>query len=366
MKVAYITPEFLTEDNFDGGLSNYLYKTSLHLKKFQIEPYIIVSSNKDEEILFEGIKVFKVKIKEIILFKILNKITRYKIYTSLSFVNTSLQLVKRVKNLNKIYNFDIIQHPSFLTSCIFKIKNKPNIVRISSYWKNYFKESGRKISIDDKILIFLEKLSIKKADYVFCPSLLFKKLINLDINKEIKIIETPINIIKPEMDPKIFEKKLIGKKYILFFGTLSYKKGLITVKEMLFDFLKKYSEYYFVFVGRDEGYLGKKIIDYLRESADIFQSRIIYLGKLKHEQLFPIINKADFIIIPSRIDNFPNTCLESMYLKKIDEIMNLDDVDKKKIQEAAYKKILDFRPEITIKKLINYYNSVLNDYKKNK
>lgn len=45
--------------------------------------------------------------------------------------------------------------------------------------------------------------------------------------------------------------------------------------------------------------------------------RVIFLGKLNQEELFPIVRHALFCVMPSRIDNLPNTCIEAMALGKV-------------------------------------------------
>ena len=64
MKIAFLTPEFVTEYGFGGGLGNYLNRFTKELVKRGHQVEIFVSSQKPEEtilgveisILFYGIK----------------------------------------------------------------------------------------------------------------------------------------------------------------------------------------------------------------------------------------------------------------------------------------------------------------------
>ena len=108
----------------------------------------------------------------------------------------------------------------------------------------------------------------------------------------------------------------------------------------------------------------------------------------------PVIKNADFILMPSRIENFPNACVESMSLSKIviaskgisfeqlindkengflfenanskdllkviEQVLNLSKERKKEIEKNAKKTVERLHPDITVKKLINYYQSIIN------
>jgi len=55
----------------------------------------------------------------------------------------------------------------------------------------------------------------------------------------------------------------------------------------------------------------------LKKGAGEDRERLHVLGVLPRETLRPIIRAADAVILPSRIDNYPNTCLEAQALGKI-------------------------------------------------
>jgi glycosyltransferase involved in cell wall biosynthesis len=42
------------------------------------------------------------------------------------------------------------------------------------------------------------------------------------------------------------------------------------------------------------------------------RGRVLYLGKMRHAQLLPVLQHARAVVLPSRMDNLPNTCIEAM------------------------------------------------------
>ena len=55
----------------------------------------------------------------------------------------------------------------------------------------------------------------------------------------------------------------------------------------------------------------------MRQKLGENQHRMLYLGVLNQQQLYPIIRHAEAVLIPSLVDNLPNTCLEALALDKI-------------------------------------------------
>src|SRR6185503_2715013 len=71
-------------------------------------------------------------------------------------------------------------------------------------------------------------------------------------------------------------------------------------------------------VGRDmETSLASSMAGYARAQCGSSAARLIMLENLPHSQLYPVIAGAQFIVLPSLIDNSPNACLEAMGLGKV-------------------------------------------------
>ena len=135
------------------------------------------------------------------------------------------------------------------------------------------------------------------------------------------------------------------------------------------------------------------IINSILLKSGIHKNRIFHFEKMSHDKLYPIIKNSIAVILPSRIDNFPNTCLESMALGKIvvgtkktsfdeiitdevngflclknnainllytiNKVLNLTSKEKEKIENNALKKIQEFSSEKIFPILLNYYQSLI-------
>lgn len=188
-------------------------------------------------------------------------------------------------------------------------------------------------------------------------------------------------------------EQLKEKKYALFFGRLYFEKGVLTIAGCIEKFLKNNSEYYFVFAGDVTFINGKSAAKILSDAAGAYRERVIFLGELSHERLYPVIQQSDFVVLPSTMENLSNACIETMsfskivigtdgasfeqlidhgvsgllcrigdsedLLDKMQEAVNMPEEMKTKMGDMAYKRIRQLRPEVTVRQLVRFYESVI-------
>ena len=145
---------------------------------------------------------------------------------------------------------------------------------------------------------------------------------------------------------------------------------------------------------------GKDCIELLMEKAGKYKDRVIIWGALPHQQLYPIIMEADFIVLPSLMENLSNACIEAMYFKKVvigtdgasfeqliqhkrngllckiadsqdllhkmQEAASMDTESKRQMGRKARDRIDRLRPEYAVRRLLQFYNCVLENNQKYK
>ncbi|GEN36721.1 glycosyltransferase family 4 protein [Aneurinibacillus danicus] len=395
MRIAFVTTEYVTENDYDGGLANYLYRVCLSLKKMGHQPIVVVSSNRTEKIMHNGVEVHRVRV-----LPPHNKFTRMtggKMPIALIWMQISRELNKTVRRIHKENSLSIIQYASCAATALFRVKEIPAVIRLSSYQPLLHKGYGITAPTEDqKRLEELETKAFRKVDGLFGPS----RVIGLEVQKatniKVDIIETPFVLDAEILDRNPYNQWISGKKYVLFFGTLGILKGVATIAEIIHSLLARNKDLFFVFIGKDFGYRGRTMIEFVREKAREHKGRVIHLGKMPHSQLYPILSRAELVVLPSRTDNFPNTCLEAMAHKKIvigtkgtsfeqlitdgvngflverdnpfdllqtiEKALSLDGQKKRVLEEAAYNRILRLSPDIVVKELVDYYKKIMTSF----
>jgi len=66
----------------------------------------------------------------------------------------------------------------------------------------------------------LEKYSMRRSPFLYSPSELFAKKIGVVCERQVEVIRPPIFHEEVDEDNREYEKKLKGKKYFLFFGSI--------------------------------------------------------------------------------------------------------------------------------------------------
>ena len=384
MNIAFVTPEYVTEfDVFDGGLANYLRRNALSLIILGHKPIIIVGSNENSIQVQNNIEVHKVRISK-------------KGNSSLYWIEQSYILNQYLEKLCTITRIDIIQYSSFSGIGYFRNYRVPCVVRISSFHPLLSSRYERVRDVEDFKLELIEKTGLLKSDAVYGPSKLIAKDIKDSYGIDATIIESPYIKDTFEFDYTLYNDILNGQPYFLYFGSVGLLKGCKTIADILPEFFEKYDNIKFCFIGKDAGYQGRSMMEYILHKAGKYKENVKYLDRLKHNLLFPFIENAQCLVLPSRIDNFPNTCIEAMALGKIVigtkntgfdqlitngvngflceadnpvsllnsiEIVNgLTKEEKEIISANAKARIAMLSPVIKVPELIDYYKQVIDNF----
>ncbi len=310
MNILYAANGYVDRGIPKDGFPMYIYKVSHALKDMGHTPVIVYCSDRDSCRVEDGIKIYGVKCR------IVN--TAYS-WLNVFFASAcrSYYLNNRLKELIKLENIDIIQFTSLNAISLLYNGKTPAIMRLSSYTRkqNPTYDSMERCSVF--VASVLEIFAGKRCRAVFAPSNVMADAYQKDFKKRTYVIETPyIQDVKVH-DNSFYDTHLEGKKYALFFGRIYYAKGITVIAKILERFLECHEDYYFVFIGDALSVNGRPAVDIIMKGAGRCKNRVMIGKPLEHIKLYPVIEHAEFVVLPSIIDNFPNACLEAMSLSKV-------------------------------------------------
>ncbi len=394
MRIALAAPEYVTEQTFTGGLANYLHRVAMSLSGMGHQPVIFVSAGVDEALTHDGVEVHRVDISNR-CFRLLNAITQNRVGMSLHLIAQSRALNRRIRQVHRQKPFDIVQYSHLGALGLFAPREIPQVVRLSGYqplWHGM--GDGCTDRLKGRQQYFFEKRALCRTGRVFGPSRVIADFVSKDIGRPIEVIESPFLVETDSVNDEVYRERLEGTDYLIFVGTLNMLKGIGAIADMLHELLSGRPELRFVFVGRNRTHPGgRTMMDHLWEKAGEHRGRVWYLGTMTHEYLYPLLAGAAAAVLPSRIDNFPNTCLEAMghgrvvvgtrgtsfeqlitdgengflcraddpaeLLRTVEKALDISPEERKRMGEKARERIHELRPEKTVGQLVALYEEVI-------
>lgn len=391
LRIVFATPEYVTELDFDGGLANYLHRLAVALAAMGHDVQVLTLSRiESARFEHEGVKVHRIMLTN--GWQVINKFTRYRLATTIHWLNFSAQVYRKLKRLHRQEGIDLVQFPNYSCCGLFSmlLLPIPHVLRASSE-EPFFHDPAKEHTLDFKLLERMERFQLRRTHRVFSPSLGLQQTLLKKHNLEVAVINSPMYLETSAWDSSIFEKCLPVREYLLFFGRFERRKGFEILVQALAKALERNEGISAVLIGRDVSTSAvPSMAEYARSRCGRFGSRFLVLDQLPHPQLYPIVSRAKLVVLPSLVDNLPNAGLESMALAKavigtetsLDELISDEvtgflvaagDVDAlvekilyawdhpglKAIGEAAKKKVLDFSRDKTTEALLNYYAEVL-------
>ena len=319
MHIGFLSPEYVLTSQFDGGLANYIHKIAHALTLRDHRVSVFVLSNQDRVWNDGQVKVIEVKIVRTPLIKFPGKpvFLLNTVLPAYDQIRSSRRIAHFVWKEHRVDPFDILQTSSYAVPGYTMRKNGriPLVCRISSYTPILRSAYGRQRSLAEFFCDWLEIRQVIDADAAFSPS-----LFNISLFERLEafkpdLLRTPIDLIKIKPDVSLYEKELLGVRYLLFFGTMSKMKGVDLIADAIHGILRSHPDTHFVFVGRDDGMpKGIKMTDFILSRNRDQESHIHFIPSIPKAPLYAIIAHSVAVLMPSRVDNYPNACLEAQML----------------------------------------------------
>lgn len=405
MRISFVTPEFVTEPAFCGGLANYLGRVTRALCETGHDVHVFTRSDNRHEPVADhyGVNVHRVVPlwdSRMILDHVDPFVPR-QYYDCYQDVKAAWCLRRRWKQYNRKAAFDIVQAANVGACGLFfrRESRVPVVTRLSSYRPLWDRSSGVEITNGLKRRWKLEQRAIEGSNFLYVPSAFVAQetMSNYRVG-HVDVIESPFFQEVPERDSSVHDAYLAGKQYLLFFGKHTRMKGTHLLADALTPVLENHPSVHCAFIGADTQLApgGGSMRDYIRSRNSQHLDRFHFFESLKHEQLYPIVENCLAVLIPSLADNLPNTCLEAMGLGKvvvaatgscfeqliqsgesgflaanncssslgetIERVVRLTPDARTEIGLNAKSSIARLHPDQAIPKLLEYYESVIEQF----
>jgi glycosyltransferase involved in cell wall biosynthesis len=309
MHVAFVTPEFIKDGRlYPGGLATYLYTASKALMARNVRVSVYTLSDRDGKTDFEGIEVHEVLNRAPLPLRPFAKILSLAVPGAVFQTTASLCLNRRIADDRIREGIDVIHYTNWKSVGLFRIR-KGSLVRISSYERLWDNDPANG-NLDKKICQWLEATSLRRFSTIIGPGAYLASIIRRELRlpREIRIVPTPIGQY-PLSSERSFRAD--GMKMVMYAGTLSRIKGAPLLFDIIDEYLKEHSDTLFLVIGKPGTADGRSVRSQIESMSGRHGSRFVYHENLGKADLMSAYRQSDLVLIPSLIDNFPNTALEA-------------------------------------------------------
>ena len=310
MHIAFITPEFLKEDKlYPGGLSTYIFTAASGLIGRGHRVTVFLSGHQDRELDFQGIRVLerKKRIPERLSF-LHNKLSKW-IPQSYDRIMSSWSLRKFIREETARDPVDILHYTNWKAIGLFPAEGN-SLIRISSYEKLWDNNPSND-HLDKRLTRKIESMSYAKFCHIIGPGdYLARRIVtDLRLSGTVDILPTPFSP-SVGMSDRDFRKP--GMKLVVYAGTISRIKGAELLFRIIREYLGRHQDTFFLLAGKSGNINGTGCEKELASLSAKFPKHFAHYPHLDRADLMAAFSQADAVLIPSVVDNFPNTALEAI------------------------------------------------------
>lgn len=310
MRFAFLTPEFPSEKRAGGGVGNYVLKMALALKRQGHDPEVFVVAAEGGVLDYLGVRVNRVARPRRLVTRAYLKASSLALGSPLaSHYVAARRLAQALEARHAEVPFDVVQSSNYhLTGlCVAPRAGRRHLIRLSTSRLLFDEAYGRKVSWAQRIIEALDVRTMRRADAVYAPSRFLADYFNRRYGLEVGVLRPPYEL---GFDPAETLPFPLPPRYLIHFGRLGERKGTKALAVALEKAWTAEPALTMVWVGDMEQALWCECQRRWGEQGE----QVVWLGPLPSEQLYAAIGRADASVLPSKVDNLPNTVIESLAL----------------------------------------------------
>jgi glycosyltransferase involved in cell wall biosynthesis len=314
LRFAFVTTEFPTVLSGGGGLSSHVARMAglLTAAGHGVEIFLPVDGPSASR-TWNGCLVHHVSSRRSLPGRAVNRLLRLAGFAHLNFHRYLLAQARAVADAverrHAAAAFDVVQSADHrgIGLALAARPDRLLVVRCSAAMDLYMRCDGRIDRMAD-IQIAMEQATVARADFAFAPSRLIARHYSAKLGRPVATLRPPVYAEVPAADtPPIG----LPPRYLLHFaGQLMPRKGTDLIAAALPQALLQAPDLTMLWVGQLDPAERDRLLAPLGTAA----ARVICLPRQDKAALYGLIRGAVAAVLPSLIDNLPNTVLESLML----------------------------------------------------
>ncbi|HET8670419.1 MAG TPA: glycosyltransferase family 4 protein, partial [Candidatus Saccharimonadales bacterium] len=313
LRIAFLTATFVTEPN-SGGMGAYLHRLTKVLQELGHEPEVFtLSQERPGVITFDKIRVERVGVPDNLPLRAIRRLSRpipkLDISETGETVFAALRLARAFYARDREKCFDLVQSSDYGLAGLFinKHPSRRHLVRCSWAAESFIRTDGKFDKLNSRLYCLLERYCIRKADVAYAPSEFVARYYKEEHGFQMEVLRPPFAMETEMASDPSWE---LPQRYLLYFGAICPRKGTDVLAAALPIVWRQEPKLTMVWAG--ESWNGA--VENYRHMWGEQASQVRWLGYIPKPQLYAVLKRAEAVVIPSRVDNLPNTLIESLLL----------------------------------------------------
>lgn len=314
MNICLVVPEYPTQEHVAHGAgigAHYAHLARTLAKTGHVVHVLTLTRGKARDCQEKGVHLHKLNVTPPFFLRIEALLDRLPIAELYAIWKVNLALSKMVKK----FEIDIIETTSSRALCLIYLHRKrrlPVATRVNTTHEEAARYRFHKFAKSQKLIFWLERLAIKKSDYLIAPTQAHRdqicKKLNLDLSKFELIshgIEVKNHVSKNALDRERNELN------ILYVGRLEERKGTDLLLKAIPKVIQECPSARFTLAGKDfRGNRYEK--EFFGNGGKPYEDRVTFAGQVDNETLERLYEDCDILVVPSRYESFGLIYAEAM------------------------------------------------------
>jgi glycosyltransferase involved in cell wall biosynthesis len=313
LRIAFLTPEFVTEQTQAGGLAVYTDRITRTLQDMGCEPEVFTLTEKEPGVIYHNnVRVERIIRRDVPLMHWLRFFSwvhrKFCIDGTLHDLGCAFSLASGLIKRDYAKPFDFIHCADYKMTSLFvtKLNGRPVLTRCSWARDLFSAVDGQKLTLDNWLINYLERLSVRKADLAYAPSRFVADYMWKKHKIKLSVLRPPFFLEQQPAEQIPYE---LPARYLLHFGLLGRRKGTDLIAKALPIVWKEEPGFMMVWAGRE---LNLSVVEESRQLWGNRADQVKWFGPVERPILYAILKRAEASVLPSRCDNLPNTVIESL------------------------------------------------------
>ena len=315
LRVAFLSPEFVTETTNEGGLASYLARMTEALVEAGHRPEILTLTRSESGTTdFRSVPVHRVHAPSAShpLWMTARRASQHlglaiEVVTELA---GAYALARRLADLERAEHFDAVQSADFGFTGLFVPHRRwrTHVVRCSWSGELYLRTDADTLPLKAPLVGLIERRCIRRADRAYAPSRYLADYFRSRHGLDLDVVRPPL---KSLQSPDAPVPPDLPAKYLVHFGQLRRRKGTDAVTAALPLVWASVPDFRMVWAGPEEE---PGLVARARALWGEHSHKVLHLGAIDRPRLMTVLARATAAVLPSAVDNLPNTVIESLSL----------------------------------------------------